>query len=203
MTIYTNYTEIPKAAYNLVYLDPPWPYTSFGTAKLQYRTMTWEAIKCLPIQDIMAKECVLFMWITSPLAAQQYRVIIHWIDTHKLTFQGEPFVWVKTRKDGNPLGATGPRPRLTKPLSERLVCLSNTGNKRPFPLANDATCQTVFETEDVWTQREGHSVKPAIFREKIVNLFKDSDQLKKIELFSRREVPGWDHFGDEVVCSPT
>jgi N6-adenosine-specific RNA methylase IME4 len=196
---FTNMADMPNK-YNILYMDPPWPYTSFGTAKLLYNTMTWEQLKDFPINTLMAPQSVVFCWITSPLANEQYRVINHWCDKYSLTFQGEPFVWVKTKKDGNPLGATGPRPRMTKPLSERIVCFSNVKKGRPFALANDSTCQTVFyETEDVWTPREGHSVKPEIFREKIEQLFKDPT-LSKLELFSRRDLPGWDHYGNEPTC---
>ena len=40
-----------------------------------------------------------------------------------------------------------------------------------------------------------HSHKPAIVRERIVELFGD---LPRIELFARRKVEGWDAWGNEV-----
>lgn len=44
--------------------------------------------------------------------------------------------------------------------------------------------------------RIGHSVKPDVIRDKITELF--CDDLKKIELFARKKVPGWDCWGNEV-----
>ena len=40
-----------------------------------------------------------------------------------------------------------------------------------------------------------HSKKPDIVRDKIVELAGD---LPRIELFSRQQVDGWDHFGNEI-----
>ena len=42
---------------------------------------------------------------------------------------------------------------------------------------------------------EEHSKKPAIVRDKIVELFGD---LPRIELFARQTTPGWDVWGNEV-----
>ena len=45
------------------------------------------------------------------------------------------------------------------------------------------------------THIEEHSKKPAIVRERIVELVGD---LPRIELFARQEVDGWDAWGNEV-----
>ena len=42
---------------------------------------------------------------------------------------------------------------------------------------------------------QGHSQKPSIVREKIVQLMGD---IPRIELFARRKVEGWDCWGNEV-----
>ncbi len=43
--------------------------------------------------------------------------------------------------------------------------------------------------------RIGHSKKPQIFRDKIIELVGD---LPRIELFARQKVEGWDCWGNEV-----
>lgn len=43
--------------------------------------------------------------------------------------------------------------------------------------------------------RGSHSRKPAIVRDRIVELLGDR---KRVELFAREEVTGWNAFGDEV-----
>lgn len=45
------------------------------------------------------------------------------------------------------------------------------------------------------THREEHSKKPAIVRERIVELVGD---LPRIELFARQTTDGWDCWGNEV-----
>ena len=45
------------------------------------------------------------------------------------------------------------------------------------------------------TPIEQHSRKPAIVRDKIIELVGD---LSKIELFAREKVPGWDAWGNEI-----
>ena len=42
-----------------------------------------------------------------------------------------------------------------------------------------------------------HSAKPAVVRNKIVELM-GAEKKNKIELFARQEVEGWDCWGDEV-----
>ncbi len=45
------------------------------------------------------------------------------------------------------------------------------------------------------SHREQHSQKPAVVREKIVELMGD---LPRVELFARQRADGWDAWGDEV-----
>lgn len=177
--------------YEIIYMDPPWgEYTPAGTAKISYPTMTTAELKDLPLDQWMAKRCVLFIWVTGPLLMrQQSQVIDHWKRKYKLGYQGMPYVWVKTRKDGAPIGASGPRPRLTKPLTEFVIALSNVKRGRPFPLLTEAQSQLVFSPK-----ARLHSRKPAEVRDRIVELLGDR---KRIELFSRERVAGWDGWGNE------
>lgn len=185
-------------------MEPPWEYTSFGTAKLPYETMSDEQLKNFPFNELMDKRCIVFCWITSPLALRQYNIINYWCEKHKLTFQGEPYLWVKTKNDGTPLGATGPRPRLVKPVSERITAFSNVKKGRPLPLLleNEKQCvmapddSYLMSTDETYSQRYAHSVKPDVFRQKISNLF--AGDLNKIELFARNKSEGWDVWGNEA-----
>ena len=47
----------------------------------------------------------------------------------------------------------------------------------------------------VSTYKTKHSEKPAIFRNKIVELFGD---IPRIELFARQRTEGWDVWGNEI-----
>ena len=67
----------------------------------------------------------------------------------------------------------------------------------PTPRAINASTLTslVDYIKVIQTPIEGHSKKPAIVREKIVELMGD---IPRIELFARQEIKGWDCWGNEV-----
>lgn len=177
------------AGYEIIYADFPWPYTSFGTAKLPYQSMTEERIAAFDWSRFMGKDCIVFSWVTGPKLDVALRCGERW-KAHGLHFQGIPYVWVKTKKDGTPIGAAGPRPRLVKPLTEMVLAYSTTPKRRTFPLLTEAQPQTVFSPKPA-----KHSRKPAIVRDLIVELLGDRP---RIELFARERVEGWDSWGDEI-----
>lgn len=187
--------------YDIVYADFPWPYTPFGTAKLPYKCMSEEEIARFDWSIFLARRAVVFHWVTGPKSDVAYRCMEAWRVRHGLHFQGEAYVWIKTRQNGTPIGASGPRPRYVKPLTETVVVLSNVPGGRAFPLLTEAQEQTVFSPKP----RPGqHSRKPEEVRRRIVELLGDRS---RIELFCRG-VPadGWDGWGDECyrpVVLPT
>ena len=57
--------------YGVIYADPPWLYndTLGGLSKMgatPYPCMKQEDINRLPVSNIAAKDCVLFLWVTMP-----------------------------------------------------------------------------------------------------------------------------------------
>ena len=80
--------------YNVIYADPPWEYKTYSSkgkgrsAERHYPTMTLEQIKALPVADIAADDCTLFMW-TRKKARSAIRLfrhdIFHPISSLKLT----------------------------------------------------------------------------------------------------------------------
>jgi site-specific DNA-methyltransferase (adenine-specific) len=109
--------------------------------------------------------------------------------THGWVYQGKPFVWVKTKKDGTPFGATGPRARTTKPITEDVFAFSNVKKGPPFKVLDQTIPQTVFEP------RQEHSRKPEEVRRRIERMYGSRPSL---EVFARGTVPtGWDGWGNE------
>jgi site-specific DNA-methyltransferase (adenine-specific) len=55
--------------YNIIYADPPWgSNTQFGRDKKKgnkqhYPLMTIEDIKRLPVVELAADDCILFLWV--------------------------------------------------------------------------------------------------------------------------------------------
>lgn len=56
--------------YSIIYADPPWAYRTYSkkgqgrSAESHYPTMCIEDIKALPVGELAAKDCTLFLWIT-------------------------------------------------------------------------------------------------------------------------------------------
>ena len=196
--------------YEVVLADFPWPYSSFGTAKLPYAQMTEREIGEFDWWQFMAKRCAVFSWVTGPKLDLAMRCAEQWRIRHGLYYQGIAYIWVKTTKDGVPIKASGPRPRFVKPLDEMLLVFSTHPNERVFPLLSERQVQHVFapvpdDTEVLppeWPvdyvlapKQQKHSRKPPIFRDLIVELLGDRP---RIELFARERWSGWDAHGDQV-----
>lgn len=187
-------TTIKK--YEIILADFPWPYTDCGTAKLPYGQMSEQEISSFDWSAWMAKRCVIFAWITAPKMDLQFRCIEQWCANHGLVYQGQPYTWIKTKKDGEtPIGAAGPRPRLVKPVIEHVVALSNVKRGRPFPLLTESQKQLVFAPK---ASRGEHSKKPTEVHRRIVELLGDRP---RVELFARRPELGWDVWGNQAPNS--
>ena len=56
--------------YNVIYADPPWRYrcgVGQGVAEDHYPTMSVKEIAALPVGELAAPDCALFLWITCPM----------------------------------------------------------------------------------------------------------------------------------------
>jgi N6-adenosine-specific RNA methylase IME4 len=183
---------LPAQEYDVVLADPPWPYfgaqDKWGAAAKFYNTMSAGELADLPIADWLTPRGVLFMWATGPKMDLALSCIHLW----GLTYRGIAFVWVKTKKDGKPVGAQGVRPSIVKPTTELVVVASKVIQGRPMPLASESVRQVVF------APKGDHSAKPDTVHRRIEALY---PQASKAELFARRHMKGWDCFGDQLPRS--
>lgn len=181
--------NLPNHAYDVVLADPPWSYhgqqDKWGAAAKFYPTMTDDELAALPVPAILAPRGILFMWATSPRLDAAMQLIAAW----GLTFRGIAFTWVKTRRDGTPLGAQGVRPSIVKPTVELVLAASRVAKGRPMPLGSEAVQQVIL------APKQEHSRKPDAAHERIERLYPNAS---RIELFARRERPGWSAWGNEV-----
>ena len=180
----------PDKKYNIIYADPAWNYNNkvfrkdrinkyAGSADYHYKTMSIDDIKKLPVKNISADNCILFMWATFPNLPEALEVIKSWGFTYKTL----GFSWLKTNKiNGNLFFGIG---HYTKSNCE--VCLI--GIKGRPPIIDNSVSSAIL------SNREQHSKKPDIVRERIVKLCGD---IQRIELFAREKVEGWDSWGLEV-----
>ena len=144
--------------------------------------MSIEDIRQLPVKELAADDCILFMWVTFPTLQEAFSVIEAWGFTYKTV----AFAWVKqNRKTSSLFWGMGHWTRANVEL-----CLLAT---KGTPKRQSASVHQV-----VISPVEEHSKKPDIVREKIIELAGD---LPRIELFARQTAHGWDAWGNEVPCS--
>ena len=84
--------------YNIIYADPAWSYPESGSnAKVHdkhYKCMTLDEISALPIHEICANDCLLFIWVTMPRLFDAQKVIESWGFKYKTV----AFNWIKKTK---------------------------------------------------------------------------------------------------------
>lgn len=174
----------PNKKYNIIYADPPWSYRDKALAGnrgagCKYPTQSKEWIDELPVADIAADDCMLFLWVTMPKLNECWDLISKWGFEYKTA----AFTWVKKNKKSDSwFWGMG---NFTRANAE--ICLLATKGK---PKRVSAAVHSVVDTPI-----ERHSKKPDVVRERIVELCGD---LPRIELFAREATPGWDVWGNEV-----
>lgn len=171
--------------YQIIYADPPWRYDQKslqGAAEKHYATMSMEELCGLPVEQISAKDSLLFLWATFPQLPAALRLISAWGFKYKTV----AFLWLKkNRKADSWFFGLG---FWTRGNAE--LCLLAT---RGHPKRKAANIH-----QFIISPIEAHSKKPDIVRDKTVALAGD---VPRIELFARQETPGWDVWGNEVANS--
>lgn len=181
--------------YQIIYADPPWRYEfspkAGSSIERHYPTMTVDELCALPVNNLVASDCFLFLWTTGPKLDESLAVLKAW----GFTYRTIAFCWVKNSKElpNKPryLGAGS----YTRPNVE-LVLLGR--NSKQILNLNSKKVESV-----VISPRQRHSQKPSIVRNRIVEMVGD---VPRIELFARKpdtllEDPsweGWDVWGNEV-----
>ena len=177
--------------YNVILADPPWKYQFWspaqkGTRRAEnhYEVMELQDICNLPINDMTADNCVLFMWATWPLLYESQEVIKAWGFEYKTL----AWVWVKAKRSG--FGFFTGMGFYTRANTE--PCLLAVKGSMPVAVHDIQAL--------IYSSIREHSRKPDEQYHKIESLYPDCNYL---ELFARQERPGWDVFGNEVSNSIT
>lgn len=179
--------------YNIIYADPPWRFKNWSMKELAVRGEKWarrygrspydvmdiKDICALPVGDLAAKDCILFLWATYPKLREAFEVIDAWGFKYKTV----AFTWVKLNPSG--LGFHFGLGYWSRGNPE-LCLLATKGH--PKRLSKSVPNLTI-------TPRRDHSRKPDEVRKKIIELVGD---LPRIELFARDTTEGWSVWGNEV-----
>jgi len=170
--------------YGVIYADPPWHFRNWsakGTGRnavSHYDCMDFEQLASLPVADLAAENCALFLWAVDPLLPKALDLIRAWGFEYKTV----GFYWVKLNAKEQSSYFTG-LGYWTRANPEQ--CLLATRGK-PSRRAKDVR-RLVVEP------RQEHSRKPEGVRERIERLV-DGPYL---ELFSRTTKKGWDCWGNQ------
>ena len=91
----TESPKLPEGIFNIIYADPPWAYNNSGfkgSAIKKYPVMDTDKICALPVEDRVADNSVLFLWVTNPFLKDGLRVAESWGFEYKTNFS-----WIKNR----------------------------------------------------------------------------------------------------------
>ena len=165
--------------------DPPWHFKTRSaagegrSANLHYKTEGLEAIMALPVAELAAPDCVLFMWMVDWCPEDALELIKAWGFEHKTTaftwakenqtsdgwFMGQGY-WTRANPESCWLATRGHPKRLNADLRQLITA----------PVAE-------------------HSRKPDEIYERVERLVAGP----YLELYARRERPGWMTWGNELA----
>jgi len=172
----------PPGGYNLIMADPAWHFktrSSKGDAKspqAKYRTMSLDQIKAMPVADIAAKDCYLWLWATNPNLPQALEVLAAWGFTYSTAGH-----WPKITKHGKLAFGTGYVFR----------CAGE-----PYLIGRRGKPKNIKSVRSViFGQIREHSRKP---EEVYLEAERWMPNATRMDLFSRQRREGWHCWGDEA-----
>jgi N6-adenosine-specific RNA methylase IME4 len=172
--------ELPQDKYRVLYADPPWHYDQviekYGPAERHYPTMTTDEICAMgaEIAPITTNDAVLFLWSTAPKLKDALGVAESW----GFKYSGAQFVWDKVKHNYGHYNS----------VRHELLLICTKGSCTPDTSQLFDSVQTIERTDE-------HSEKPEEFRQIIDTLY---TQGKRIELFARKRIEGWESWGNEI-----
>ncbi len=184
--------DLPRGRFGAIYADPPWSFRVWNkdtgngrSAESHYSTMDMDAIAALPVADLAAEDCVLFMWACWPSLPDALAIIESWGFTYKTC----GFDWMKAhagqiemfRDDADVQVGMG---YWTRANSE--PCLLATRGK---PKRRNADVRM-----GIIEPRRQHSRKPDCVPARIERLVAGP----YLELFARTQRPGWTVWGNQT-----
>lgn len=180
-----NPRPLPPDVYDVVVIDPPWEARDDGSytprasqfASPIYPDMTLDQIKGLPVPELLADDAWVLLWALP----------VHLLDgTAKglaeswgLKIWGVPMIWHKGDVGYKPPG------QFQRNYEPILVC-----RKGKPTLVDETGFQALFTAP--WA---GASVKPDAFYDMVRRCFGGA---RRLDMFNRREIEGFDVWGNEV-----
>jgi N6-adenosine-specific RNA methylase IME4 len=164
--------------------DPPWKFKTRSaagegrSANLHYKTEGIEEIMELPVEQLAAPDCVLFMWMVDWCPGDALALIEAWGFQHQTT----AFTWAKENRLGE--GWFMGQGYWTRANPEDCWLATRGHPKRLYADVRQFLVAPVMD----------HSRKPDEIHDRIEHLVPGP----YLELYARRERPGWMTWGNEL-----
>lgn len=192
---------LPTNNFGAILADPPWRFdvwsgatavqkrgskTTYKAAEVHYQTMSMDEIAAMPVADLCAKDCALFMWVTWPTLLDGLNIMEAWGFPYKTC----AFNWLKAHAGQIELFHDEITPLMkmgywTRASSE--VCLLGTRGK-PKRLNADVRQGIIAPVRQ-------HSRKPTGIHDRIERLVAGP----YLELFARQSHEGWTAWGNQAT----
>jgi len=178
------FDALPPMSFDFVMVDFPWRFEAWSeagkrekAAEAHYKTLSIDQCAEYPIADLGRGDALFWIWATHPMIDQQIalcrRLNLNFVTTG---------VWVKTTVNGKLGFGTG----------YRLRCASE-----PFIICTLGRPETVRNIRTAFLAPIGrHSEKPTEAYEIAERMMPRA--LRRADIFSRRDRPGWTAWGDEA-----
>lgn len=173
-----------RPPFEVVLADPPWTYRDKlkcgeRGAESKYPCLTMADLRALPLAPCLSRTAVLLMWIPTPLLPDGIDMARTW----GFQFKRRGFLWVKQNVSGKYCFFLG---HWTRGNAEECYLFTRGRPRR--------TAKNVPELY-IGPPLKPHSAKPPEIHARIERLFADRPML---ELFARKERPGWTTLGNEI-----
>jgi N6-adenosine-specific RNA methylase IME4 len=199
-----QFADLPNGHYGAILADPPWAFQTWWSGRASklpspkkkfsypsratvaaYEVMREDDLNALPVGQLAAENCVLFLWTCWPVLQWSLRTIEAWGFEYKTC----GFCWVKAHAGQIEMFQDDIEAHMTLGYwtrSNSEVCLLATRGK-PKRLNADVR-------QGIIAPRREHSRKPDGIHERIERLVSGP----YLELFARQKRPGWDVWGNET-----
>lgn len=181
--------DLKRGSYGVILADPPWPFATWShkgqgrSGEAHYSTMKHSDLNSMPVKELAAENCVLFLWVVQTQIPQAVDLVNSW----GFTMKSVAFAWNKG--DGLPLWPEDITYQMGMgkwTRAEFEQCWLATRGK---PKRLNADVRQILNEK-----RRQHSRKPDEIHDRIERLVNGP----YLELFSRQRRAGWDAWGNET-----
>ena len=166
--------------FRVIYADPAWNYNDkqdspqLGGAAKHYDTMSVKELSELPVNKISERNSVLFLWVTSPLLEDAFKVISAWGFKYKTSF-----IWDKIKHNMGHYNS----------VRHEILLVCTKGSCTPDN-------KKLYDSVQSIERNNNHSEKPIEFLNIIDDLYNYGN---KLEMFCRTiKKDNWYGWGNEL-----